>query len=153
MTDAGPAARRVGLRETDVGSNVLPVEPLDRVVLERTTMRDDLVLVAPSQLAADLLTGPGESRLSARSSSHGWRSTTMHGAPGPLWPGSRASVYLLLGESDLAATVTTSAVGGLAQLFATTQSAGTRMLCRAAGVGGDDAAVLAASVVGRRTGR
>ncbi len=34
-------------------------EPFDQVVFERTTRRDGLVVAAASQLAVDLLTGPG----------------------------------------------------------------------------------------------
>lgn len=59
VTDAVLAAQRLGLREVEVGTNVLLVQPFDHVVFERTTKRDNLVLVAPSQMAADLLTGPG----------------------------------------------------------------------------------------------
>lgn len=47
------------LRETDVGANVTLLEPYDPVVFDRTIERDGLVCVAPSQLAVDLLTGPG----------------------------------------------------------------------------------------------
>ena len=41
------------------GANVILAEPHDPVVFERTIMRDELRVVSPSQLAADLLTGPG----------------------------------------------------------------------------------------------
>lgn len=47
------------LRETDTGANVLLLEPFDSVVFDRTLDRDGFITVAPSQLAADLLTGPG----------------------------------------------------------------------------------------------
>ena len=53
------AADRLDLRETEAGTNVVLLEPFDPVVFERTTIRDGLRCVAPSQLAVDLLTGPG----------------------------------------------------------------------------------------------
>jgi hypothetical protein len=49
----------LGLRPTDGGANVLLIEPFDDVVFARTDRRHDLVTAACSQLAADLLTGPG----------------------------------------------------------------------------------------------
>jgi hypothetical protein len=52
-------ADRLELRETDTGANVILLEPFDPVVFDRTIMRDGLRCVAPSQLAVDLLTGPG----------------------------------------------------------------------------------------------
>jgi hypothetical protein len=52
-------AERLDLRPADAGANVWLMEPFDDVVFEQTALRDDLVVVAPSQLAADLLTGPG----------------------------------------------------------------------------------------------
>jgi hypothetical protein len=59
VDDALKAADRLKLRPTDAGANVLLVEPYDEVVFERTLMRDELVTAAPTQVAADLLTGPG----------------------------------------------------------------------------------------------
>ena len=59
VTDAIQAIDRLDLRETEVGSNVVLLEPLDPVVFDRTVDRDGLRCVAPSQLAVDLLTGPG----------------------------------------------------------------------------------------------
>ena len=53
------AADRLGLRETETGANVVLLEPFDPVVFDRTTTRKGLRCVAPSQLAVDLLTGPG----------------------------------------------------------------------------------------------
>lgn len=50
---------RLGLREVDAGANVVLLEPFDSVVFERAATRDGLRCVAPSQLAVDLLTGPG----------------------------------------------------------------------------------------------
>ncbi len=57
--DVAGAADRLGLRETEAGANVVLLEPFDPVVFERTTTRDGLRCVAASQLAVDLLTGPG----------------------------------------------------------------------------------------------
>lgn len=59
VEDAIGMGRRLGLREVDSGANVLLVEPYDGVVFERTTVRNGLATVAPTQLAVDLLTGPG----------------------------------------------------------------------------------------------
>lgn len=59
VDDALEAAGRLKLRPIDSGANVLLVEPFDEVVFERTLVRDDLVTAAPTQVAADLLTGPG----------------------------------------------------------------------------------------------
>jgi hypothetical protein len=41
------------------GANVILAEPYDPSCLSRTIVRDELRVVSPSQLAADLLTGPG----------------------------------------------------------------------------------------------
>jgi hypothetical protein len=49
----------LGLRPVDEGGNVLLIEPYDPVVFERTSVREDLVTASPSQVAVDLLTGPG----------------------------------------------------------------------------------------------
>lgn len=59
VSDAVVAMKSLGLRETDTGANVVLLEPFDPVVFERTVERDGLRCVAPSQLAVDLLTGPG----------------------------------------------------------------------------------------------
>ena len=59
VTDAIRAVDRLDLRETETGANVVLLEPFDPVVFDRTVERDDLRCVAPSQLAVDLLTGPG----------------------------------------------------------------------------------------------
>lgn len=52
-------ARELGLRIVDSGANVALIEPYDEVVFERTMVFDDLVISAPSQVAVDLMTGPG----------------------------------------------------------------------------------------------
>jgi hypothetical protein len=59
IDDVIKAAKRLDLRETDAGANVILLEPFDPVVFDRTIERDGLRCVAPSQLAVDLLTGPG----------------------------------------------------------------------------------------------
>ena len=57
--DSAGLASAMDLRPSDTGVNVLLIEPFDDVVFARTTNRRGLVTVACSQLAADLLTGPG----------------------------------------------------------------------------------------------
>ena len=59
VKDAIQAVDHLDLRETDAGANVVLLEPFDPVVFDRTVERDGLRCVAPSQLAVDLLTGPG----------------------------------------------------------------------------------------------
>lgn len=59
VEDAAEATERLGLREADAGTNVMLLEPFDPVVFDRTVERDGLRCVAASQLAVDLLTGPG----------------------------------------------------------------------------------------------
>ena len=59
VEDALEAANRLKVRPADAGANVFLVEPFDDVVFERTMLRDGLISAAPSQVAADLLTGPG----------------------------------------------------------------------------------------------
>ena len=59
VTDAIETIERLDLRETKTGSNVVLLEPFDPVVFDRTVERDGVRCVAPSQLAVDLLTGPG----------------------------------------------------------------------------------------------
>jgi hypothetical protein len=59
VEDSAAAAERLGLRPADAGANVILAEPFDPVVFDRSTVREELSVVAASQLAADLLTGPG----------------------------------------------------------------------------------------------
>jgi hypothetical protein len=59
VEDPGEAAERLRLRPAEAGANVALAEPFDGVVLERTSMRDGIRVVAAAQLAVDLLTGPG----------------------------------------------------------------------------------------------
>lgn len=49
----------LGLREVPSRPNVVLIEPDDDYVFERIVERDGLWLAAPSQVAVDLLTGPG----------------------------------------------------------------------------------------------
>jgi hypothetical protein len=53
------AAEALELLPADAGANVLLLSPFDAVVYERTWERDGIVLVAPSQVAVDLLSSPG----------------------------------------------------------------------------------------------
>lgn len=59
VDDIERAADRLRLRPADTGANVVLAEPYDPVVFDRTTVSDDLRVVAVSQLVVDLLTGPG----------------------------------------------------------------------------------------------
>lgn len=55
------AADRLRLRETKSGMNVVLAAPADDVVFERIRKRDGTTYAAPSQVAADLMSGPGRS--------------------------------------------------------------------------------------------
>jgi DNA-binding transcriptional ArsR family regulator len=57
--DLAQARRALELTEVEAGANVLLAEPFDPVVFERSAQRDGLTMVAPSQAAVDMLTGPG----------------------------------------------------------------------------------------------
>ncbi len=59
VEDPYEAAHELGLREVDSGANVVLLEPFDPIVFEGATIRNGLRCVNPSQLAVDLLTGPG----------------------------------------------------------------------------------------------
>ncbi len=50
---------RLDLRPVETGANVLLVRPQDKVVYERGEERDGVRIAAPSQIAVDLLSGPG----------------------------------------------------------------------------------------------
>ena len=58
-SDVADVAGALGLVATETGANVLLVEPMGEFVFERTTVDEGLTYVAPSQIVADLLTGPG----------------------------------------------------------------------------------------------
>lgn len=53
------AADAFDLRPADTGGNVVLLEPYDAIVFARSIERSGLSIVNPSQLAVDLLTGPG----------------------------------------------------------------------------------------------
>ena len=59
VEDIDQASKRLGLREVEVGANVVLLEPFDAVIFERTRVEDGLTCVALSQCAVDLLTGSG----------------------------------------------------------------------------------------------
>ncbi len=60
VDDADTAAQQWGLRATDVGANVLLAEPRYEVVRQRSIdALDGLRVAAPTQVAADLMSGPG----------------------------------------------------------------------------------------------
>lgn len=59
--DIAALSQAVDIRPTDAGINVLVLDAFDDVVYDRTTTANDLAVVATSQLAVDLLTGPGRS--------------------------------------------------------------------------------------------
>ncbi len=59
VEDIARTAERLRLRPADAGANVVLAEPFDPVVFDRAAVRDELRVVAPAQLAVDLLSGPG----------------------------------------------------------------------------------------------
>ena len=65
VEDPDRAAQAWDLREVDAGANVLLAVPDYNVVYDRMLELDGLNLAAPSQVAVDLLTGPGHNRSEA----------------------------------------------------------------------------------------
>lgn len=59
VEDVPRAADLLGLRQVDAGTNVLLAAPASSAVFERSTTVDGVRYAAPSQVVADLLTGPG----------------------------------------------------------------------------------------------
>jgi hypothetical protein len=59
VTSIDEAAAALGLRPAPTGGNILLAVPEDQVAFERTKSSDRLAVAAPSQVAADLLGGPG----------------------------------------------------------------------------------------------
>jgi hypothetical protein len=59
VEDIARTSERLRLRPADAGANVVLAEPFDPVVFDRSTVGDDLRVVAACQLAVDLLGGPG----------------------------------------------------------------------------------------------
>lgn len=61
VDDVPAAAELLGLREVDSGVNVLLAAPASEVVFGRSSDLEGVRYAAPSQVAVDLLTGPGRS--------------------------------------------------------------------------------------------
>lgn len=59
VDDAAATAAALGLVESEVGANVMLLEPKGDFVFERTRVDEGLVYVAPSQVVVDLMTGSG----------------------------------------------------------------------------------------------
>ena len=59
VDDPDAAAAALKLRPAEAGINVMLLTPFDSVVFERTRSDKQFIHVAPSQMAVDLLTGPG----------------------------------------------------------------------------------------------
>jgi len=59
VEDSRALASELKLRPAAVGGNVVLLVPKDPLPFEGTGREQDLVISAPSQVAADLLTGPG----------------------------------------------------------------------------------------------
>jgi hypothetical protein len=59
VDDPDAAAAKLKLRPAEAGINVMLLSPFDNVVFERTRSDEQFIVVAPSQMAVDLLTGPG----------------------------------------------------------------------------------------------
>ena len=57
--DAGTAMNRLGLRPADAGANVLIGKPFDPVVFHRTEEADGVTYARVTQVAVDLMKGPG----------------------------------------------------------------------------------------------
>jgi len=57
--DAPDTARLLDLRRTETGANVALAVPFDPVVYERSVEKQGVRVVAPSQVAVDLLGSPG----------------------------------------------------------------------------------------------
>ena len=59
VADLGDAMNRLGLRPADTGGNVLIGQPFDPVVFDRTERDDGITYARVTQVAADLMAGPG----------------------------------------------------------------------------------------------
>jgi hypothetical protein len=60
-TDVEQTIERLGLRRVDAGANVLVARDREGIGFVRSRLQDGLRVAAPSQVAVDLLTGPGRS--------------------------------------------------------------------------------------------
>jgi hypothetical protein len=76
-------AERLDLRPVETGANVLVVRPRGEVVYERAQERDGVRVAAPSQIAVDLLSGPGREPAEARPCSIGWSAMSRLGKAKP----------------------------------------------------------------------
>jgi hypothetical protein len=79
-TDPAALADRLGIREVDSGANVLLAKSAYDVVFDRTEDFEGVTIVAPSQAAVDLMTGPGRNPAEAEAllawmekNEHRWR--------------------------------------------------------------------------------
>jgi len=59
MNDTGEAVQALALRKADTAANVMLIDPFDSVVFDRTWKGDGVTFAALSQVAGDLLSGPG----------------------------------------------------------------------------------------------
>ena len=59
VEDLGDAMNRLELRPADTGSNVLIGQPFDPVVFDRTEREEGITFARVTQVAVDLMTGPG----------------------------------------------------------------------------------------------
>jgi hypothetical protein len=59
VDDFAEAASVLQLKTTSSGANVMLLLPFDEVVFKRTIINNNMILVASSQLAVDLMTSPG----------------------------------------------------------------------------------------------
>jgi hypothetical protein len=59
VDDPDRAVETLGLRETTSGANVVLAAAKDSFVFDRSETADDLRVAAASQVAVDLLSGPG----------------------------------------------------------------------------------------------
>ena len=66
VDDVQSAATALNLRPADTGANVMLLAPFDDVVFDRTWQDRGLTYVAISQVAADLMTGPGRAPSEAK---------------------------------------------------------------------------------------
>ncbi len=80
VNDPEVVAEALGLRPADTGGNVLLALPFDAVVFDRTVSFEGVTYVSVTQVAIDLLTGPGRGPAEAeslikwmRENEHEWR--------------------------------------------------------------------------------
>jgi hypothetical protein len=66
VTDADAVAEELKLTAVEAGANVVLAEPLSTVVFDRVRKTDGLIAAAVSQVAVDLLTGPGRAPAEAQ---------------------------------------------------------------------------------------